>query len=61
MGARVGFEQHLKWGSYWAGAMLLASHFAAQCAVILNNSLKVSKVSWEEKNSKIQPVLNNWC
>ena len=32
MGARVRFEQHLKWGSYWAGAMLLASHFA-QCAV----------------------------
>ena len=25
MGARVGFEQHLKWGSYRAGAMLLAS------------------------------------
>ena len=34
MGARVGFEQHLKWGSYWAGAMLLASH-SAQCAVCI--------------------------
>ena len=38
MGARVRFEQHLKWGSYWAGAMLPASHFA-QCAVCIKNYL----------------------
>ena len=38
MGARVRFEQHLKWGSYWAGAMLPASH-SAQCSVCIKNYL----------------------
>lgn len=43
MGARVGFEQHLKWGSYWAGAMLLASH-SAQCAVCIKMYLMYDNV-----------------